>query len=113
MARANSNHPREQKRRFWQEHLTAWQEADISQAEYCRRNEISSRSFSYWKKKQPQKRINPVSFVPVPIAPAMAVGNIIGGNSLCLLLGERYRVEVGDDFSPLTLQKLVRVLEEM
>jgi len=113
MARANLNHARVQKRKIWQEHLAAWQEASISQAEYCRRNEISPRSFSYWKKKQHQKRVNSTSFVPVPIAPIMAAGNKIGGNSLCLLLGDRYRIEVCDDFSPLTLQRLVHVLEQM
>jgi len=113
MARANSNHPQAQTRKFWQEHLVACQEASISQAEYCRRNEISPRSFSYWKKKQHQKRVNSTSFVPVPIGPTMTAGNKSRGSSLCLLLGDRYRIEVCDDFSPLTLQRLVHVLEQM
>jgi hypothetical protein len=49
----------------------------------------------------------------VPIAPTIAAGNKIGGSSLCLLLGDRYRIEVCDDFSALTLQRLVHVLERM
>lgn len=113
MARAETNHPREQKRKFWREHIASWQETDISQAEYCRRNGLKSKSFTYWKKRQGQTKVNPVSFVPVPLAPAMAVGQKNGGASLCLVLGDRYRVEVGDDFSVSTLQRLVHVLERM
>ena len=113
MARAKSNHTLKQKRTFWPEHITSWEKTEMSQAEYCRRYGLSSKSFTYWKKRQGQTKVNPVSFVPVPLAPAIDVGNKIGSASLCIVLDERYRVEVGDDFSPLTLQRLVHVLERM
>ena len=102
-----------QKRTFWRTHITSWEKTDISQAEYCRRNELSSRSFGYWKKRQDNAKVNSVSFVPVPLAPPMDVGDRLGRAPLCILLDDRCRIEVGDNFSPLTLQRLVHALEQM
>ena len=104
-----AKHTLEQKRTFWQTHITSWEKTDISQAEYCRRNGLSSRAFGYWKRKQDCA----VSFVPVPLTLPMDAGTKIGRAPLCIVLDDRYRIEVGDDFSPLTLQKLVHTLEQM
>ena len=102
-----------QKRAFWKTHITSWEKTDISQAEYCRQNGLSSRSFGYWKKRQGNAKVNPVSFVSVPLAPPMAVCAKVGRAPLCIVLDDRYRIEVGDDFSPLTLQRLVHTLERI
>jgi hypothetical protein len=108
-----AKHTLEQKRTFWQAHITSWEKTDISQSEYCRRNGLSSRSFGYWKKRQDNARVHSVSFVPVPLASPMDVGAKVGRAPLCIMLDDRYRIEVGDDFSPLTLQRLVHTLERM
>lgn len=113
MAKAKSNHPQKQKRKFWKKHIASWQETEISQAEYCRRNGLKTKSFTYWKKKHKPIKDDCVSFVPVPLTPAIDVSNNIGRGSLCLLLDERYRIEVGDDFSEFTLQRLLHVLERI
>ena len=110
---AKAKQTQEQKRAFWRTHITSWEKTDISQAEYCRQNGLSSRSFGYWKKRQGCEKVNPVSFVPVPLAPPMDVGTKVGKAPLCIVLDDRYRIEVGDDFSPLTLQSLVYTLERM
>ncbi|MDL1969043.1 MAG: hypothetical protein LWW97_11035 [Deltaproteobacteria bacterium] len=90
----------EQKRTFWQRHITSWEKTDISQAEYCQRNGLSSRSFGYWEKRQNNAKVNPVLFVPVPLVPSMDVGAKVGRAPLCIVIDNRYRIEVGDDFSP-------------
>jgi hypothetical protein len=108
-----AKHTLEQKRTFWRTHITSWEKTDLSQAEYCRWNGLSSRSFGYWKKRQDNGKVNSVSFIPVPLAPTMDVGTKVGRLPLCILLDDRYRIEVGDDFSPLTLQRLVHTLERM
>jgi len=113
MTKAKSKHTLEQKRTFWRTHITSWEKTDISQAEYCRRNGLSSRSFAYWKKRQGCAKVNSVSFVPVPLAPPMDVGTQVGRASLCIVLDDQYRIEVGDGFFPLTLQRLVHALERM
>jgi len=43
----------------------------------------------------------------------MDVGAKVGRAPLCIVLDDRYRIEVGDDFFPLTLQRLVHALERM
>jgi hypothetical protein len=113
MTKAKSKHTLKQKRTFWRTHITSWEKTDISQAEYCRRNGLSSRSFAYWKKRQDYAKVNSVSFVPVPLSPPMDVGTKVGRASLCIVLDDRYRIEVGDGFFPLTLQRLVHALERM
>lgn len=113
MARAKLKQPLKQKRKFWQEHMVAWKEMNISQAEYCRRNGLKSKSFTYWKKKQNQDKEKIISFVPVPLPQAKTFRDKAGNASLCMVIDGRFRVEVGDDFSELTLQRLVHALERM
>jgi hypothetical protein len=110
---AKAKHTLKQKRTFWRTHITSWEKTDISQAEYCRRNGLSSRSFGYWKKRQDCAKVNSVSFIPVPLAQPIDVSTKVGRAPLCILLDNRYRIEVGDDFSPLTLQGLLHALERM
>jgi len=108
-----AKHTLEQKRILWRRHITSWKKTDISQAEYCRRNGLSSRSFGYWKKRQDCAKVNSVSFIPVPLAQPIDVSAKVGRAPFCILLDDRYRIEVGDDFSPLTLQRLMHTLERM
>ena len=35
----------------WLEHFEAWKQTDQTQADYCRKHEISPHQFSYWKRK--------------------------------------------------------------
>ena len=39
----------EQKRQHWQRHIEAWQQSRLPQREYCKQQEISFSSFSYWR----------------------------------------------------------------
>ena len=33
----------------WQRHVIAWQNTELSQAQYCRTHELDQSQFSYWK----------------------------------------------------------------
>ena len=35
----------------WQRHIEAWQNTDVSQAQYCRTHSLNQGQFSYWKRK--------------------------------------------------------------
>jgi hypothetical protein len=37
------------RRRFWARHLQRWERSGLSQAEYCRRHQISATTFAWWK----------------------------------------------------------------
>ena len=41
----------QQRRKFWENHLRAWQASGVSQAGYCRKHGLSHKSFVYWKKR--------------------------------------------------------------
>ena len=36
---------------FWQHHIAQWQASGLSQAGYCRQQELCAHKFSYWKRK--------------------------------------------------------------
>ncbi len=100
---------REKKVLHWQHHLLAWKKSGLTQAEYCRRNQLSIKCFTYWKSKT-EKPDPSIKLVPVPVSPARWPKP---SAELAFVLGDRYRVEVGDGFNPETFEKLVRVLSRI
>jgi hypothetical protein len=49
--------------RYWQRLVAAWQKSGLSQAEFCRRREISAVTFAWWKRRlrggtKPRRREN-------------------------------------------------------
>jgi len=56
----------EERRGFWEQHLREWKSSGVSQAEFCRRNKLSLKSFVYWKKRQ-KSTSSPVCLVEVPV----------------------------------------------
>lgn len=95
---------RKRKEQHWHHHLRAWTSSGLSQAEYCRRNQLSWKCFGYWKRKA--DRPDPsLRLVTVPVRPVREPST-----GLTLVIGERYRLEVGDGFNPETFEKLVRLL---
>jgi hypothetical protein len=93
---------------FWKEHIQAWQASGLSQSQYCRQEALSLKTFTYRK-----RTLSPSSpqalFHPVRIRPEEDYGST--GRSLSLIIGHRYRIEVGDGFNPDTLHKLIETLE--
>ena len=45
---------------FWEDHVTAWKQSDLSQAEYCRQNALPLSSFYTWKAKFEPNKLVPV-----------------------------------------------------
>lgn len=44
--------------RFWENHVSSWKQSSLSQAEYCRQNDLPLHRFYNWKAKfEPQKLI--------------------------------------------------------
>jgi hypothetical protein len=111
--------------RYWQELLKQWSESGITQAEFCRRQNVSVAAFGWWKRKlsgmskvgkragKDQPAVGGQShraqnFVELKVSPTA------GMSAGCLyevaLPGGR-RVRVGDDFDPQTLGRLLAVVE--
>jgi hypothetical protein len=97
-------------RRFWEQHINRWKESGIKQTEYCRINGLSPKSFTYWKcklKKEPET----TTFFPITLKTSPTLQNPIKHEALKLICNDKYRVEIGDDFSSTTLTRLIRTLE--
>ena len=105
------------KEKFWQGHITEWKASGLSQRVYCQRNHLAVATFGYWRRKlklQIGKSDKP-RFYPLAVAgPRQAACLQKGGNSLRLLLDEnRFTLEINDEFSPSTLQRLILALEQI
>ena len=37
---------------FWHDHFKGWEKSGLSQATYCRRNDLKNCLFHYWKRKR-------------------------------------------------------------
>ena len=99
---------RKRKEQHWHHHLLTWKKSGLTQAEYCRRNQLSIKCFTYWKSRV-ERREPSMKLVPVPVSPVREKESA----ELSFVIGERYRVEVRDGFNPETFEKLVRVLSRI
>ena len=97
-------------RHFWQSHIDSWTISGLSQAEYCRQNSLKRHQFAYWKKRL-QKEDLPIEFVQIPeetVASIATPGNT--GSSLRLTVSSRFTIDVPDNFTPDTLDKILCIL---
>ena len=97
--------------KIWQAHLKSWVSSGLSRAEYCRQQNISYHAFKYWEKKLLVKKSSTPAFVSVP-AVRIEQSFLSSDESAKLRVDirGRYRIEVYDDFSPVTLSRLISTL---
>ena len=114
MADSSAKSSRSKNSSLWREHIEGWSASGLSQAEYCRRNGISLSSFYYWKRRldrRPpsveERRIVPIPFPGSPLSPPSAP------KPLMVHVGSGFRVEIGGDFCPGILEKLIVALERL
>ena len=99
--------PGQSKEDFWRGHLDGWRASGLTKQEYCRQHGLSKSAMGWWRTKLARKTAGEVSLVPVPFRLQGSHDNRAG---LTLVVGSRYRVEVGDDFHGATLTRLLKVL---
>jgi hypothetical protein len=102
-----SNLSRSGRQHFWEKHITEWNTTGLSQAEYCRLNEISLKSFVYWKRKT--VRSSASALVELPLFKSMPAPVLPQPFQLCLVV-DRYRIEIGKGFDSEDLERVVRTL---
>ncbi|MCK5606105.1 IS66 family insertion sequence element accessory protein TnpB [Candidatus Pacearchaeota archaeon] len=93
-----------QKRKFWAAHVKAWKESGLSQAEYCRRQDLDSTRLSYWANKS---NVKPAAMTLVEVPRPVDVGT-----GLKLYAGH-YQLEIGNQFAPAALEQVLKVLERL
>ena len=96
------------KRRFWKAHIQAWQRSGYSLAAYGKHQNLVYHRLIYWKTKFKKVPTRPISFVPVPLQPDPP------DSPLTLSLqNDRFKIEIGADFSDTLLNRLIATLESL
>ncbi len=100
------------KKQCWQKHVASWSESNLSQVEYCRLNGLAIKNFGYWKRKESKAVPTHPRFFPLVAA---APGPIaLRSSALQLNIQEkRFSIEIGEDFSPMVLRRLIATLEQL
>ena len=84
---------------YWCRHLEKWHKSGLSQAEYCRRNDLNPNAFQWQKGRQRKQK---ASFVPVRVKekiPRITIG-----------IGDSIRVEILRELGATELASLIRTL---
>jgi hypothetical protein len=111
MINLNHQHNQTGDTKKWQAHLTAQAKSGLSRSEYCRRQQISYHAFTYWQKKLNKTAGNNVALVPITLQAEPCRGTGHGGAAdLTLVLPGKITIAVGDNFSGVTLNRLLNVL---
>lgn len=100
--------------RHWKAHVHALQQSGLNRAEYCRQHKLSYHALTYWQRKLSTRK--PISqgttLVPVPFKSMIRHQPIQPDRAgLKVILSDKIAVEVGDNFSPSTLTRLLATLE--
>ena len=103
------------KEQFWAPHIREWKSSGLSQAKYCKKNNLILRRFNYWKckiDKNPEKSIELVQVksasVKIPTIPTHDQAN----TQLKLKIKNVFEIEIADGFSQNTLRQVISVLGE-
>jgi transposase len=102
------------KERFWRRTVRQWQKSGLSVRAFCSQEGLSEPSLYAWRRTLKQRDAEAMALVPVRVVsePEPAAADPADAVGLELVLGGGRRVRIGPTFDPVTLQRLLRVLEE-
>ena len=99
---------------YWHDHIQSWEQAGLSQRDYCKANSLALSTFSYWRKKLGKNSTTRPRFYPLAVVPDFSAGNKETTARLRLNFSKgRFQVEIQDDFSEPALQRLILTLEQL
>jgi hypothetical protein len=100
------------RKQFWEYHIAGCNVSGLSQADYCRSNKISIKSFQYWKRKIKGKE-NVPALVEVPFRKNLSSVPLAQHHQLCLVIDRQYRIEIAHGFNDEDLERIVRILKRI
>ena len=98
-----------EKRRYWEAHIERWQHSGMTQKDYCRDNGLKWSTFHYWRKRI-EELSAPMQLIQVAQTPGPTGKE---RSELMLIIGDHYKIRVGDGFNPATLARLVQTLGQL
>lgn len=96
------------------QHIKSWQQSGITQVEYCRRHQITSKKFEYWLRKSRNECA--LQFVPVALQPEPPVRQTFSGfkpSGLAVNFGGSAQLEIGKNFDAETLIRFMRIVADL
>ena len=99
---------------YWQEHISRWSESGLTQAEYCRRNKLSSAAFNWWKRNLRKKsKTQKDSSTSMQFVEVHGVSPPHSGHDETyeILLSRDRAIRVGSDFDSDVLKRLIAAVE--
>jgi len=102
---------RARSRRHWQTHVKAQEKSGLSRAEYCRRHDLSYHALTYWQRKLSGPSRQHTQLIPVPVERTTQQYQPGLSSGIKILLNNRIAIEVAEEFSPKTLNRILSVLE--
>jgi hypothetical protein len=98
-----------ERRRYWEAHIERWQHGGMTQKDYCRDNGLKWSTFHYWRKRI-EELSAPMQLIQVAQTPGPTGKE---RSELMLIIGDHYKIRVGDGFNPATLARLVQTLGQL
>ena len=102
------------KKTYWHEHIKAWKQSGLSQANFCKVRSLALSTFQYWRRKIGPSGNDSPRFYPLAVVPSLEALDKSSPGILRVILGDRrFVLEIGEDFSETTLKKLIVALEQL
>ena len=102
----------EQKRTYWKQHIDSWQETGLTQAEYCRRNNLKHHQLLYWKKRFLKTQTD-VSFVPLKLEDLLDLSTRQDQAPLIVVINNQFKIEISAGFDAQLLRQVIFALREL
>ena len=95
------------RRASWIAHVKSWRDSGLTQAEYCRRHSLNTKTFAAWIKRCNTKSISenlPLTLVPITVTQPAAAGELL------LHHASGWQLTVPAGFDAIWLARLLRGL---
>jgi len=120
LGRASGERSGRGKLAFWRGHIGAWREGGLSQAAYCRKQDLKVCQFTYWKKQiagHGEATGASVTLVQLPLkTQVMNQGEKSMSSKSApveLRVAGRYPVTIPEGFDQASLKRLIQLLESL
>lgn len=100
--------------RRWNNHLKLWQSSGLTQAEYCRRNNISEKSFGYWLRKDRRSNVPKLQLIPLQMTAEPVLNQTVESFSgLYFKLSNSTRLEITKGFDSETFARVISIIARL
>ena len=97
---------RNKNKSFWKDHAGRFKKLDVTQAQYCRQNNLSQNYFSRVLSKMEADRENENTFIEITKPDKIPAGR------LTLSVKDKYSIAIPDIFDASSLKSLLDILEK-